>query len=459
MRYLSLFSGIEAASVAWHSLGWKCVGVSEIEAFPCAVLEHHYPGVPNFGDVTKITEKDIAELGQIDVIVFGSPCQDLSLAGKRKGFIDDDGATTRSGLFFTAMQIVRWAKQHCGLRFALWENVPGAFSSNGGSDFAEVVGNLAGIDSVEIPPKGWGTEGCAVGKEGMVEWSTLDAQWFGVAQRRRRVFALADFGDWSNRPPLLLEPESMRGHTPPSREAGKRTTSNAEGSTGKNSGCIRNAEPGLVLSEVIAFNSNAQPDEMRFDEQVSSALTCYQYSAVAFGGNNTSGPIAQAAALSANRGCHNPGDFEAGTLLVTQVAYSTKLHNTTNNQAGKFYEEYTVALDVSSPPPAVIGAFKGGQGSTARGIGCAENISPTLTSSESGSNLTPCLLSGMQVRRLTPVECERLQGFPDGYTAIPWRGKPAALCPDAPRYKALGNSMAVPVMRWIGKQLDLMRFF
>lgn len=474
MRYLSLFSGIEAATVAWQPMGWTCVGVSEIDAFPSAVLARHHPEIENLGDVTRLTEQRIAALGRIDIIVFGSPCQDLSVAGKRKGFVDDNGATTRSGLFFTAMQIVEWAKQHCDLRFALWENVLGAFSSNRGSDFAEVVGNLAGIDSVEIPPKGWGTEGCAVGKEGMVEWSTLDAQWFGVAQRRRRVFALADFGDWASRPPLLLESESMRGHTPPSREAGERTTGNAEGNTGKNSGCIRNAEPGLVLSAgvsptlparrlgggglgtdfdldgglaiamahgqahaeiavdctpaltcnheapIIAFHSNAQPDEMRFDEHVSSALTCSQFPA---------------------------------------VAYSTKLHNTTNNQAGKFYEEYTVALDSSSPPPAGIAAFKAGQGSTAGGIWYAEEIAPTLTSAESGPNLAQYLLAATQVRRLTPRECERLQGFPDGYTAIPWRGKPAQLCPDAPRYKALGNSMAVPVMRWIGKQLDLMRFF
>lgn len=355
MRYLSLFSGIEAASVAWHSLGWKCVGVSEIEAFPCAVLEHHYPGVPNFGDVTKITEKDIAELGQIDVIVFGSPCQDLSLAGKRKGFIDDCGTATRSGLFFTAMQIVEWAKKHCGLRFALWENVPGAFSSNKGADFAEVVGHLAGIDYVEIPPKGWGSEGCAVGKEGMVEWSTLDAQWFGVAQRRRRVFALADFGDWSNRPPLLLEPESMRGDTAPSRKTGQETTVATTVGTGESRPCSRNAESGFVLKELIAFNSNAQPDEMRFDEHVSATLTCSQNAAVAFG-------IRTANTSSNGWGIQEEVTHTIDCAQGTAVAYSTKLHNTTSNQAGKFYEEYTVGLDRSSPTPAVIAAFKGGAG-------------------------------------------------------------------------------------------------
>jgi len=220
MRYLSLFSGIEAATVAWHPLGWECAAVSEIEPFPCAVLKHHYPDVPNLGDVTKITEADVKALGHIDIVVFGSPCQDLSVAGHRKGFVNADGTVTRSGLFFTAFNIFKWS----GARFALWENVPGAYSSNKGRDFASVVEFMAGLDSVEVPPRGWATEGVAVGDNGLVEWACLDAQWFGVAQRRRRVFALLDTGDWANRPPILLEPESLRGDSAPSREAGKATT-------------------------------------------------------------------------------------------------------------------------------------------------------------------------------------------------------------------------------------------
>ena len=216
MRYLSLFSGIEAATSAWHPLGWECVGVAEIEPFPSKVLRHHYPNVRNLGDVTKLTEMDIADLGPIDVVVFGSPCQDLSVAGKRKGL-----AGARSGLFFTAMQIITWSRLWCGTRFALWENVPGAFSSNKGADFAAVVDELSGLAGTEPPPKGWGTEGCAAGPEAMVEWSTLDAQWFGVAQRRRRVFALADFGNWAGRQPILLEPQSMRGDSAPSRASGQ----------------------------------------------------------------------------------------------------------------------------------------------------------------------------------------------------------------------------------------------
>lgn len=415
MRYLSLFSGIEAATVAWQPMGWECVGVSEIDAFPCAVLAHYYPSVPNLGDVTKLAEQDIADLGQIDVIVFGSPCQDLSLAGKRKGFTDDNGATTRSGLFFTAMRIVEWAKKHCGLRFALWENVPGAFSSNKGADFAEVVGHLAGIDSVEIPPKGWGTEGCAVGKEGMVEWSTLDAQWFGVAQRRRRVFALADFGDWASRPPLLLESESLRGHTPPSREAGKRTAGNAERSTGENSEGGRNAEPGLVLSEVSYVMAHGQGGAEIMRNCSPTLSLNHEAPIIAF---DTTQITSRTNRSNPRPGKENPCHTLTAGADAPLVVYSTKLHNTTNNQAGKFYEEYTVALDVGSPPPAVI--------------------------------------ADTRVRSLSPVECERLQGFPDGYTAIPWRGKQAS---DSNRYKALGNSMAVPVMHWIGKQLDFMQFF
>lgn len=181
MRFLSIFSGVEAATQAWVPLGWECVGHSEIDPFACALLKHYYPHVPNLGDVTKITEDQIASLGRIDVLIFGSPCQDLSVAGKMKGL-----AGERSGLFHTAINIIHWARKHCGLRFALWENVPGAFVSNQGRDFAVVVEQMAGLERLGVPAKGWGTEGCAIGKEALVEWATLDAQWFGVAPSRVR---------------------------------------------------------------------------------------------------------------------------------------------------------------------------------------------------------------------------------------------------------------------------------
>jgi len=409
MRFLSLFSGIEAASVAWGPLGWEPVAFSEVEPFPNAVLERHCPKVPNIGDITQITEADIAALGPIDIVVFGSPCQDLSVAGQRKGFQGE-----RSHLFFHAMDVVRWAQRHGGCRWALWENVPGALSANRGADFGSVVGALAGLDDVETPKDGWGKEGAAVGNHGLVEWSVLDAQWFGVAQRRRRVFALADFGDWPNRPPVLLEPEGLRGDSAPSREPGERAapTISARTKGGGGLGTDTECDGGLIPQGADCFNgevtgqvsatlgvagspiNSAGPQALvPFDtSQITSKTNrcqprdgspCHPLAAgahapaVAYGGNNTRGPIDVATACNANGGSGRM-DFETETFPV----------------------------------------------------------------------------HGMAVRRLTPREAERLQGFPDSYTAIPWRGKPASECPDGPRYKALGNSMAVPVVRWIGERIE-----
>lgn len=530
MRFLSLFSGIEAASEAWAPLGWECAGVAEIDPFACAVLAHHHPSIPNLGDITKVTEMQIAALGHIDLVVFGSPCQDLSVAGKQKGL---SGA--RSGLFFPAIDIVSWCRLWCGTRFALWENVPGAFSSNKGRDFAAVVDALAGLDGTGVPPKGWGTEGCAVGTEAMVEWSTLDAQWFGVAQRRRRVFALADFGDWAGRQPILLEPKGMRGDTAPSREAGQSTAVGTLRST--DGGCdVDHARAGHLRAVAFGGNNTAGPIDVatarnacssssgRLDFEsetflvqcatgsVSRALTAEGFDASEDGtgrgtplipvgvtihgthpsvqkiatydemaqclrartpgniDNSSTTVVLQPLAFDttqitspANRSSPKPGDpchplaagahppaiafdckssgqngFGVGTVVSTlrsmghlgshqnggghaAVAYSTKIHNTGSNNAGKIFEERTACLDANSPPPVLCTAW--------------------------------------QVRRLTPTECERLQGFRDGHTAIPYRKKSDAQCPDGPRYKALGNSMAVPVMRWIGQRVDLAVLF
>ncbi len=213
MRFLSLFSGIEAASLAWLPLGWTCAAVAEIEPFPCAVLKHYYPETPNLGDITKITKQQIESLGKIDVVVGGFPCQDLSIAGKRKGLKNAGGTNTRSGLFHIAMQVIEWANP----RFTVIENVPGLFSSNSGRDFASVVGELAGC-KFSVPREGWRTTGVALGPIGLVEWTVLDAQYFGVAQRRNRVFLVRDSGNWKDRPPILFERESLSGNHPPSRE-------------------------------------------------------------------------------------------------------------------------------------------------------------------------------------------------------------------------------------------------
>ena len=370
MKYLSLFSGIEAATVAWHPLGWECVAVAEIEPFPAAVLAHHYPAVPNLGDVTTITSDDIAALGKIDLVVFGSPCQDLSVAGKRLGF---DGE--RSGLFTAATRIVRWARERCGCRFALWENVPGAFSSNQGRDFAVVVEQMAGCRDVAVPRNGWGTEGAALGDDGLLEWGTLDAQWFGVAQRRRRVFALADFGDWASRRPILLEPDSLRGDSAPSREARKETA----GSIGDCSKARREWPCDVSSTLDAAFATKLGLE----DQHVNAG--CPKFVLGQRNGDATD--------LVCVHGTQDP-------CVQTECAHTLGRNNGQENVIVEYYPINT------------------------------------------------------QIRRLTPTECERLQGFPDGYSAIPWRGKPGSECPDGPRYKALGNSMAVPVMRWIGRQIE-----
>jgi DNA (cytosine-5)-methyltransferase 1 len=274
MRYLSLFSGIEAASVAWKPLGWECVGVAEIEPFPCAVLKHHYPDVPNLGDITKVTQDQIEALGRIDLVVGGFPCQDLSVAGKRKGMTNADGSLTRSGLFFTAMHIIEWAKP----RWVVVENVPGLFSSNKGRDFGSVVGELAGVE-IGVPADGWQNSGVAVGPKGLVEWTVLDAQFVrvesrprAVPQRRRRVFVVRDSGNWGNRPPLFLNSESLQRNTPPRREAGKGFTHSIASSIGasgrgfERAGETRGQDP--IVAEVAPTVQQGPPFSRTSNDRV-----------------------------------------------------------------------------------------------------------------------------------------------------------------------------------------------
>jgi DNA (cytosine-5)-methyltransferase 1 len=485
VRYLSLFSGIEAATAAWHPLGWECVGVAEIEPFPCALLAQKYPNVLNLGDVTKITEEDIALLGHIDLIVFGSPCQDLSVAGKRKGFTDEDGELTRSGLFHVATDIIGWARLYCGLRWALWENVPGAFSSNQGRDFAVVVGELAGLSDVGVPRHGWGNEGCAVGDHGLIEWGTLDAQWFGVAQRRRRVFALADFGDWAGRQPILLEPHSLRGDSAPRREAEQEVAGTISARTQGGGGLGTNFECGGGLQPVRRFGpsvvSTLDASYARLQGCSGQDLNHRHSHLIAFGGNNTSGPIQAAAAVNAKGGAGRM-DFDSETFILSgMVAHSlraegfdasedgtgrgtqivpvlpfdtTQITSAANGSAPNYGDPcHPLAAGAHAPAVAIqAGALRTNPATGPDGVGVQEHIAYTLEARAE----VQAMQFGMQVRRLTPVECERLQGFGDNYTNVAYRGKPAA---DGPRYKALGNSMAVPVMRWIGKQLELVGIF
>ena len=507
MRFLSLFSGIEAASVALKPLGWTCAGVAEIEPFPCSVLRHHYPDVPNLGDVTKVTQADIDRLGRIDIVIWGSPCQDLSIAGQRRGL---DGE--RSGLFRVGWSIVQMAKKN-GCRFSLWENVPGAFSTNGGRDFMRVVATMAGLESFD-PPR-FGTEGVVVGPGGFVEWATLDAQWFGVAQQRRRVFALADFGDWSRRPPILLEPEGVRGHSSPRREAGKKVagTFTARTRSGGWSSGIDPAAGGYMIPEVaqvLRSGGDGGVPSSRGENLIPEVCKTLTRSNTRFDSEmETFVPEVAATLSSSGPPFSRPGNAWAeenayiAFPINTQVALRhKKLGERTGLGIGEDGDpSYTLGAnhshavahspctDPGDPTPTlqtdgklgvaysedVSPALKCNTGHTHRedgeayvvGFDCKASgahgfsigdVSPTLrsmshsSSHQNGGGHSAVLASNLVVRRLTPLECARLQGFSDDYLmSVPWKGK--ASPPDGLMYRALGNSMAVPVIRWIGKKI------
>ncbi len=487
MRYLSLFSGIEAATQAWQPLGWECVAVSEIEPFPCAVLEHHYPHVPNLGDVTKITEQQIKDLGQIDLIVFGSPCQNLSVAGNRKGF---DGE--QSSLFYAATEVIKYAKRHCKTRFALWENVPGAFSSNKGADFTEVVKHMAGLDELNTPTNGWGKEGAAVGSNGLLEWSVLDAQWFGLAQRRKRVFAIVDFGEWASRPPILLERESLRGDSAPSREARQDFTADVRASTeGKSWYSVDTQQPPARLAHEIAPCLAASmykepPSVMQLPsepyQQVVGALCArdckgvgnqyvaegklvvekavYSFDSLASNSMKSKNPhsgcrqVELAKCLDTSNGCPSKNQ---GGLAVVAIAGNIIGRAPKNGGNHNGFDEsgacYTLTTN-DRHAVAYEGCLTPNQSQNNRVYGSG-GVSPSLQTGTTSGNITPIFsMPPSVVRRLTPIECERLQGFPDNWTKIPYRNKSADDCPNGVRYKALGNSMAVNVMAWIGRSIN-----
>jgi len=384
LRFGSVCSGIEAASVAWEPLGWRAAWFSEIEKFPSAVLAHHYPDTPNLGDMTRLRDRD--DLPRIDLLVGGTPCQSFSVAGLRGGLDDERGNL--------ALEFCRLAGRSRP-RWIVWENVPGVLSSSGGRDFASIVGALAEL--------GYG-----------LAWRVLDAQYFGVPQRRRRVFLVGHLGDWRPAGAVLFERESLCGHPPPSREAREGASSHTshslrgEGFDASEDGTGR----GVPIVPIV-------PD-------VAYAISCGS------GGSKF------------GSGRHNQD-----TLIATTVvnARETPVHTSDlslplgaqdTGHAVAFQQNYLAAVqDCRAMSKRQNGAGINEQG-------------PSYTLDQTGAQ---GIITPSQVRRLTPVECERLQGFPDDYTAIPWRGKAPEDCPDGPRYKALGNSMAVPVMRWIGERI------
>lgn len=371
MRYISTFSGIEAASLAWEPLGWRPLAFAENERFPSAVLAYHWPDVPNLGDITQVKWEDYR--GRADLVVGGSPCQSFSVAGIRQGLADP-----RGNLALEYLRIVDTVRP----KWVVWENVPGVLSSSRGRDFGAFVGALAAI--------GYG-----------FAWRVLDAQFFGVPQRRRRVFVVAHSGGkWQRAAAVLFERESLRGDPAPRRQAGERVAPPLEARTtagGGGWGTDFTASRGLASDEETGPWWNG--------EDVSETLDC--------------------------------------SRLVKQQAMPEK---------GRFA---AVVEPLAFKVRGGVERENGSQGSTnigkKAGKGYLGNEDGAFTVA---STQDQWLQLGSTVRRLTPRECERLQGMPDDHTLIPWRGKPAEDCPDGPRYKAIGNSMAVPCMKWIGDRIQ-----
>ena len=202
LRYLSLFSGIECAWVAWRRLGWRCAAVAETDPRCKSVLEHRLPGVPNLGDVTTITAARVAALGPIDLVVAGFPCQDLAAGGNDEG-LGEDGRPTRSGLVFDAIRVA----DACRARWLLLETVPQLRRRRHEKDFARVLGTVVGR-AFGVPGRGWRNTGAANGPEGVAEWAELDARDFGLPQSRVRLFLRRDAAPTASRPPVLL-PEAL----------------------------------------------------------------------------------------------------------------------------------------------------------------------------------------------------------------------------------------------------------
>jgi DNA (cytosine-5)-methyltransferase 1 len=503
MKYISICSGIEAASVAWHSLGWEPLAFSEIEPFPCAVLAHHWPQVPNLGDMTK-HENWTTDI-RPDLIVGGTPCQAFSVAGLRKGLADPRGNLTLTFLAILARYRPQWV---------VWENVPGVLSENTGA-FGAFLGGLGEL--------GYG-----------FAYRVLDAQYFGVAQRRKRVFVVGYLGDWRPAAAVLFERESLSGHPAPSRE--KREDASANAGAGFTASSFGQYEPGVgtlrssggdlgggsetlaVAARMVAFGEYAcdetastikqrdhkdatdlvvafsgQMSNPQTDRNLSQTLQAKNPQAVCIaentigrqdhnGGNGKGfqdelsytlntvaapalafqpGNLCRKAGAAPSEKCFptlgatTQGD-QAPCVAFKFDALSSNSMKSSNPESGCNAVEVSHCLDTTTPEPSK------NQGGIAIVQSMATHeVAGTMLSRQSSGGFSNSIdhaaagymavTSAYAVRRLTPTECERLQGFPDGHTAIPYRGKPAS---DGPRYKACGNSMAVPVMRWIGERIE-----
>ena len=445
MNYLSVCSGIEAATVAWHDLGWNPLGFSEIEKFPSEVLAHHYPNTPNLGDMTKYKEWDFGT-NRLDLLVGGTPCQSFSVAGLRKG-LDDP----RGNLALTYVGILDKFRP----KWCLWENVPGVLSSNRGRDFGAFLGALGELGY------GW-------------SYRVLDAQYFGVPQRRRRVFVVGCFGNWELAAKVLFESESLRRDIKKGRSKKQESTAFTPSSFGQYSegvGTLRSAggdlgggSETLYVPDIANFLQTTCDDYSRADgfnmiayenHPSDARITKIDVSPTmksrwGTGGGNI--PLVQNVDMYNLTLGNNTNQALRGKGCIDHVGGIIQSYGIPGNWIGRKPENggnATTPMDNVAPCLTKadvhgVAQFVDTYNGTIQG-----NVAATMTADMAGpTHSGPKVMQNMAVRKLTPVECERLQGFPDNYTNIKEN------CPDGSRYKALGNSMAVPVMKWIGERIS-----
>lgn len=444
MKYGSVCSGIEAASKAWEPLGWKPAWFSEIEPFPSAVLAHHWPEVSNLGDMTKIA--DAVRAGEVeapDVLVGGTPCQAFSIAGLREGLSDDRGQLTLSYVELANAIDAKRRERGEPESIVVWENVPGVLSSKDNA-FGCFLAGLAG-ESSELQPAGgkWTHAGCVSGPERVIAWRVLDAQFFGVAQRRRRVFVVASARKGFDPAAVLFELDSVRRDSAPRRETQKAVAALTARGVGTCGADDNQAQAGHLIAQCASGDISHTLKGEGFDG--SEDGTGRGTPVIAFGGGNTSGNIDVAACLTAKG---QRIDFEVETFAVHGTQDPDTNRELAHTRGRNNGQENAI---VTEPFTLAIRGRSEGSTVEVRNDGTA-NALLTPNGGRAGMGVG-AIGWGMQVRRLTPIECERLQGFPDNHTLIGWRGKDATECPDGPRYKAIGNSMAVPVMRWIGERI------
>ena len=442
MRFLSVCSGIEAASVAWNPLGWKAVAFSEIEPFPCAVLAHHYPDTPNWGDMTKYKEwPDVA----IDLLCGGTPCQSFSIAGLRKGLDDPRGNLMLTFGAIAAKYRPKWL---------VWENVPGVLSSNKGRDFGAFLGMLGQL--------GYG-----------FAYRVLDAQFFGVPQRRRRVFVVGCLGDWRSAAAVLFERHGLSGDPAPSRKARQSVapTLSARTKGGGGLGTDFDCDGGLIARRLTRGSGGGQRYDAESETLIAHSLRGEGFDAsedgtgrgtplvpVAFAQNqrdevrlmNVAGALAAepgakqqtyVATPAIGFDCKSSGQNGFGIGLEVAGTQRAMAHANSHTNGGG---HQAVAYAIQA------GALRENPTSGPDGVGVQADHAYTLEARAE----VQAVASSMQVRRLTPEECEALQAYPRNYTRIAWRGKPPEQCPDGPRYKALGNSWCTNNARWIGERID-----